>query len=145
MTSKTEIPNAQEKIVVFDGECVLCNRFFQFLLKKDKKKTLKYAILQSDWAKNKLTKLFVGSKIPDSVIFITGDKVYTRSSAALRIVGSLTGFWFLARILLIIPPFIRNTVYDIIARNRFDWWGKTTCLIPDSAIKNQFVDWTFKI
>lgn len=128
------------KIVVFDGECIVCNRFFHFLLKYDKRKELQFATLQSEWAKATIPKYFKNETAPDSIILFEGNRLYFKSSAALRAIASLGNFWSIVKILLWIPKVFRDMIYDFVARNRFNWWGKKACLIPDSNLRERFVE-----
>ncbi|SNS35855.1 Protein of unknown function, DUF393 [Dokdonia pacifica] len=77
----------------------------------------------------------------DSIILVDQGKAYTKSSAALRIARSLSGGYPLLAAFLIIPPFLRNLVYDYIARNRYKWYGKKeSCMIPTPELKAKFLD-----
>lgn len=140
MQTETSSSNSTKNIVIFDGECVLCNGFFQFLLKKDLKQELSFATLQSNFASKLLKGKFINAGIPDSVLFFKNGKIYTKSTASLKIISNLGGIWRLAAIGLCVPKFIRNSIYDLIARNRYRWWGKRECLIPDTSIKSRFID-----
>lgn len=128
------------KIVVLDGECVVCNRFFHFLLKYDKRQVLQFATLQSEWAKATILKYFKNETVPDSIILFEGNRLYFKSSAALRAIASLGSFWSIVKILLWIPKLFHDMIYDFVARNRFNWWGKKACLIPDANLRERFVE-----
>jgi predicted DCC family thiol-disulfide oxidoreductase YuxK len=76
----------------------------------------------------------------DSVIYIHNKKAFTQSSAALHIVKQLSGLWPALYAFIIIPPFIRNRIYMIIARNRYRWFGKKeTCMVPGPELKSRFL------
>jgi predicted DCC family thiol-disulfide oxidoreductase YuxK len=76
----------------------------------------------------------------DSVILYSRGKVYSRSGAALRIAWKLRFPIPLVSIVFILPPFIRNGIYNWIARNRYRWFGKrNTCFIPDGLLKSRFL------
>ena len=118
------------KIVLFDGECNVCDHSVQFIMKRDQKAIFKFASLQSDAGKESLKKFQVPANI-DSLILIEGNKCYFRSSAALRICKNLRGIWKLIYCLLIIPRPFRDAVYDILAKNRYKWFGKKDhCMMP---------------
>ena len=77
----------------------------------------------------------------DSLVLLSGDKVYKKSSAALRIARKLSGLYPLLYVFIIIPPFIRHGVYNIIAKNRYKWWGKRdSCRMPTPELKARFVE-----
>ena len=79
-------------------------------------------------------------KIFDSIILFDNNKLYIKSSAALHIAKHLKGLWKILFIFIIIPPFIRNLFYDIIAKNRYKWFGKREeCMIPNEKYKKQFL------
>lgn len=130
-------PNA---IILFDGICNLCNGAVQFIIRHDPEGYYSFAALQSDFAKNLLEKLSYKGAYNSSIIFVDGDKVYTQSTAVLKISRQLSGGWKLARILLIIPRFIRDGVYHFIARNRYRWFGKReSCMLPTPELQQRFL------
>ena len=121
-----------QKIVFFDGICVLCNRSVDFLLKKDHKKRLKYASLQSGLASEYLRKLQYTSIPDDTIIFYDEARIFTKSTAVLKIAGYLGFPYSLFAVFLVIPLIWRDWMYDLIARNRLRWFGKRdTCRIID--------------
>jgi len=130
-----------QKIVFFDGVCNLCNRSVDFLIKQDKKGVLKFASLQSDFAKSFLPEDLVNSADLDSIVFSDGKKFYTKSSAVLEICKSLGGGFHFFRIGYLLPPFLRNALYTLIANNRYKWFGKKNqCMIPTADLKERFLN-----
>ena len=130
-----------QKIVFFDGVCNLCNRSVNFLIKQDKKGLLKFASLQSDFAKSFLPEDLVNSAVLDSIVFSDGKKFFTKSSAVLAICKSLGGGFHFFRIGYLLPSFLRNAVYTFIANNRYKWFGKKDqCMIPTADLKERFLD-----
>jgi len=130
-----------QKIVFFDGVCNLCNRSVNFLIKQDKKGVLKFASLQSDFAKSFLPQDIINSVNLDSIIFSDGVSFYTKSSAVLAICKSLGGGFHFFRIGYLLPIFIRDGLYRLIANNRYKWFGKTEqCGVPTEALKDRFLD-----
>lgn len=116
-------------VVYYDGHCILCSKAIQFLLVRDKNKRLHFSPLQSGYAAEHLTSL--PKPWPDSIILQTNNKIYVKSSAVLIAVSKLGSIYKLVALLLIIPPFIRNFVYDWVAKNRYGWFGKSdTCFLP---------------
>lgn len=129
-----------ERIILFDGVCNFCNASINFVMDHDPKYRFKFAALQSDFAREKLTKAGLNTNDFDSVVLIEGDKVYTRSTAALRIARLLSGAWPLMYGFVIVPPFIRNAIYDLVARNRYRWFGKSeNCRLPSPEERARFV------
>jgi len=128
------------KIVLFDGVCNLCNSSVQFLIRHDKKGVFKFASLQSESGQALLQKFNLPVNNFNSFVFIEGEKPYLRSSAALKVASYLGGFWKVLQILWIFPPFIRDGVYNLIAKNRYKWFGKKTeCMIPTPELKAKFL------
>jgi predicted DCC family thiol-disulfide oxidoreductase YuxK len=128
-------------IILFDGVCNLCNRGVQFIIKKDKKKKFLFASLQGKTGQELLKKIELPSSVFNSFILIDEDKIYTRSTAALRIAKQLPGGWKFFYGFMIIPGFIRNAVYNWIARNRYKWFGeRDECMIPTPELKERFLD-----
>lgn len=127
-------------IILFDGICNLCNGAVQFVLKRDKKGIFKFASLQSDAGR----KLLEAHGLPEdhlkSFVYIQDDKVYTRSDAALKIAAQLSYPTRLLSWLMIVPGFIRDFVYDLIARNRYRMFGKKeACMLPTPQLKQRFL------
>jgi predicted DCC family thiol-disulfide oxidoreductase YuxK len=130
-----------QPLVIFDGLCNFCNYWVRFIIKRDKKATLKFTSLQGETAKTILPVFSINPEILSSVILIEDGKAYTESSAAIRICRHLDGGWKLMYGLIIIPKFLRNVVYNLIARNRYSWFGKKDqCMIPSAKDKDRFLD-----
>ncbi len=137
---KNSISENKLSIVFFDGYCGLCDRLVDYLLKKDKKKKLHFASRQSEFAKKFMNENLILSDI-DTVIFFKSGNLYMKSSAIIRVISQLDGIWKLSLILLVIPAFLRNIIYDWISKKRYLWFGKKdTCYLPRSEFKNLFYD-----
>lgn len=127
------------RIVLFDGECNFCDASVQFIIKNDPKGNIRFASLQSAIGQKLLKAQHVPADI-DSMIFIEESKVYYKSAAAFRICRYLKAPWKWLYPLVIIPFPIRNLMYDIIATNRYTWFGKKeSCMIPPPDIRNRFL------
>lgn len=128
-------------IILFDGVCNFCNYWVNFAIKRDKKKKLMFAALQGEAAKELLQQYQINPTSLSSVILIDKGKAYTQSSAAIRICKYLDGGWKLFYGLMIIPKFIRDFFYNIIARNRYKWYGKKeSCMVPTPELRERFLD-----
>lgn len=127
-------------IVLFDGECNFCDSSVQFIIKRDRKNRFQFASLQGETGR----KLVNEHNIPentDSMLLITNDKAYLKSSAALHVAKQLKGFWKLLFVFILIPRPLRDFVYDIIAKNRYKWFGrKESCMIPSPEMRHRFFD-----
>ena len=127
-------------VILFDGVCNFCNYWVNFAIKRDKKKKLRFAPLQGEAAKKLLNQFGLDTSTFSSVILIDNGKAYTQSSAAFRICKYLDGGWKLAYGLIFIPKFIRDFFYNIIARNRYRWFGKRKeCMVPTPEMIERFL------
>jgi len=128
------------KIILFDGVCNLCNHTVNYLIKRDRKDRFRFAAFQDEAGKRLIAKFNIDRSKTDSIVLIDDDKVYVRSTAALRISRNLGGGYPLFYGLMIIPNFIRNWVYDYVARNRYKWFGKKdSCMIPAPELRSKFL------
>lgn len=119
-------------LILYDGICNLCNHSIRFVIKNDKKGIFKFASLQSEKGKNVLIEHRLNEKNFTSFILIENGKLFFRSTAALKVVKKLNGPIRLLYIFILIPAFMRNIIYDVIAKNRYKWFGKTeNCEIPN--------------
>jgi predicted DCC family thiol-disulfide oxidoreductase YuxK len=141
LPSEISLENSNE-IVLFDGVCNFCNRSVQFVIRKEKKPELKFASLQSETGKRLLKKCNVEQGNDGSIVYLHNGKAYTKTSAVLRLTTKFKGIWPIFSFFLIFPPFLRDWVYVIIAKNRYKWWGKTeSCQIPPSPeLRQRFID-----
>ena len=134
MTTDSSFP-----ILLFDGVCNYCNRWVNFIILHDKRKKFRFAALQSEAGK-KLLKQYKVSGKEESAVLIYNEKVYLKSSAGLQALYHLGGFYSLAFIFILVPEYIRDFYYDIIARNRYKWWGKRDeCMLPAEDAKERFL------
>jgi predicted DCC family thiol-disulfide oxidoreductase YuxK len=127
-------------VILFDGVCNFCNYWVNFAIKRDSKKKLRFTTLQGEMAKRLLPQYKINPTSLHSVIFIDKGKAYTQSSAAIRVCKYLNGGWKLFYGLMIIPKFIRDFFYNIIARNRYKWFGKKeSCMVPTPELRERFL------
>jgi len=132
---------AEKKIVLFDGVCNLCSSAVQFIIKRDKKNKFLFASLQSGSASELLKKLNYAESDFNSFILIDKNKIYTHSSAVLRVLKYLSSAWSILYLFVIVPKFIRDGIYNFIAKHRYKWFGKKEeCWIPTPELKEKFLD-----
>lgn len=130
-----------EFVILFDGVCNFCNSSVNFIIDNDKNNTFKFASLQSVSGREILLKFNLPVDSFSTLILTDGNTYYTRSSAALRIAKHLRFPYNLFYTFIIVPPFIRNLFYDIIARNRYKWFGKRdTCRLPSQEERDKFIE-----
>lgn len=129
-------------IVLFDGHCNFCSGVVNFLIDRDPPGRLKFAALQSETGRRLLTEHGLPMPDePDTMVFIEGAKALVRSDAALATTKYLRGLWPLARVGYLVPRFLRDPVYKLVARNRYRWFGRTeACRVPTPAIRARFLD-----
>jgi predicted DCC family thiol-disulfide oxidoreductase YuxK len=127
-------------IILFDGVCNFCDRSVQFVLRRDKKAYFNFASLQSEIGQNLLEKYKIPKDKFESLVLIENDKAFLFSTGALRIARKLNGAWPLLYGFIIIPPFIRNFFYKLIANNRYRLFGKKEeCMIPSPEWRSRFL------
>lgn len=135
------VDQVDKPILFFDGVCNLCNSSVQFIIRRDRNERFLFASLQSEKAKKTLPAKYRVEDDLKSLVLKDGDRLKTKSSAALTIARDLSGLWPLLYLLMIIPKALRDFVYDIIARNRYNWFGKKdACMIPTTDLKSRFVE-----
>jgi predicted DCC family thiol-disulfide oxidoreductase YuxK len=128
-------------VVLFDGVCKFCNGSVNFILRRDRRGQLKFASLQSDYGRTVLNKHGKYSDAMDSMMLVEGDRLTVKSTAVIRISKYLGGAWPLCMITLVVPRFVRDFLYDIIAKNRYRWFGKyDTCRLPDPEFEDRFYE-----
>jgi len=126
-------------VVLFDGECKLCNRSVNIILRIDRTGRLNMASLQSEYGRRILEDHGLKSDPMDSMMLLEGERLTVKSTAVIRISKYLGGAWPLCIVALAVPRFIRDFIYDIIAKNRYRWFGKyDTCPLPDPKFENRF-------
>jgi predicted DCC family thiol-disulfide oxidoreductase YuxK len=129
-----------QPIVLFDGVCNLCNGAVQFIIRHDKKNIFMFASLQSEVGRKILEQYNFPLDELNSFILIENNKAYTRSTGALRVAKKLNGLWPLLYGFIIIPKFIRDSIYNWVAGNRYKWFGKKDdCMIPTPELKARFL------
>jgi predicted DCC family thiol-disulfide oxidoreductase YuxK len=122
-------------IVLFDGICNLCNASVRFISKHDKNSNIQFASLQSEVAKQLLSKMTIDTHKTDSIIFISDEKIFFKSNAAIEIAKLLNGFPHYLKYVQFIPRPIRDIVYDLIAKNRYRLFGKSCSIQPSNQKK----------
>jgi len=129
----------KQNIIFFDGVCNLCDAFISFVISHDKKKYFKIASLQGESAKIVLPQELTESL--STVILFEGGRIYTKSTAALQILKRLHHWSRLFIVFIILPYYIRDIFYDIVAQNRYRIFGqKHTCRIPTDKERSIFLD-----
>lgn len=132
---------SDKPVVLFDGVCNLCNGSVLFIIKRDPQSKLKFSSLQSDYGAEQMKRFNLPPSALNSVLLIKNDQLFQKSNAALEIARMLDGIWPGMYAFKIVPLFIRDFIYDWIAKNRYRWFGKKEeCMIPTPEMKARFVN-----
>ena len=126
--------------ILFDGVCNLCNGFVVFIIKRDPEAKFKFASLQSEEGERVQEEFNLEPHDIRTMVLVDNDKFYVKSDAALRILKELSGLWSLLYYFIFVPRPIRDFVYDIVARNRYRWFGRQDeCMVPTPELKKRFL------
>jgi predicted DCC family thiol-disulfide oxidoreductase YuxK len=127
-------------VILFDGVCNLCNGFVQFVIRRDPSGRFRFGALQSDGAQRVLASTPHAAPLSDSVVLVDEGRVFTRSTAALRIARLLTFPWPAAYVFILVPRPLRDAIYDWVARNRYGWFGRRAeCMMPTPELRARFL------
>lgn len=127
-------------IILFDGICNFCNGAVNFLIRQDKQAVFRFAALQSEAGQRLSAEHQIPKEGFESFVLIQSGKAYQKSTAALKVLNSLPWYWKELQVLWIIPRFLRDAIYDLIAKNRYKWFGKKqACMVPTPEIKSRFL------
>lgn len=129
------------RIVLFDGACYLCNSTINFIIKHDPDHKIHFATMQSLFGQEFLQKNGLPKENFDSFIYIEDEKIFKKSKAYILIMQHLKKPWSWLKYIKIFPCFFLDGIYDIVARNRYRWFGQyDKCMIPTEDIKSRFLE-----
>jgi predicted DCC family thiol-disulfide oxidoreductase YuxK len=130
-----------QTVILFDGVCNLCSASVLFIIKRDPTQQFRFASLQSQFGQLQLKRFNLSASELNSVLLVHEGKLFQKSTAVLKIASMLNNGWPLLYLFIIVPGFIRNWIYDWVARNRYGWFGKKDeCMIPTPEIKSRFIN-----
>ena len=131
----------QASIILFDGVCNLCNGSVNFIIDRDKKNKFRFASLQSAQGRELLGSFGFPTDRYESIILIQDGVLRKKSTAILHICKQLSGLWPLFFGFILLPAFIRDFLYDIVAKNRYRWFGKLeSCRVPTPELRKRFLE-----
>ncbi len=140
MGANSKIDQSKD-LILFDGVCNLCNGAVKFVIKRDPGAIFQFASLQSSIARDILSRYEISSDKLDSIVLVRHSRLYVKSDAILEIAGDLSGFWAVLKVFRFLPKGLRDSAYDLIAGNRYKWFGKNdSCLIPTKELQYRFLD-----
>ena len=126
-------------VILFDGVCNLCNGSVQKIIAADPQQQFRFASLQGSFGQQILKQFHLPPSELSSFILLENNQIFTKSTGALKVARKLSGAWPLLYALILVPRFIRDGVYNIIARNRYKWFGKKeSCMVPQAALQDLF-------
>lgn len=140
MDSSDALINSGQPVILFDGVCNLCSGAVQFIIRHDPKAVFRFASLQSEYGQSCVARLGYDPNELQSIILIKGHEAWRKSDAALQIAAQLSGGWPALVVFRIVPRFIRDAVYDWIARKRYSFFGKKdSCWLPTPELRARFL------
>ena len=129
-----------KKIVLFDGVCNYCNDKINFIIKNDKQDVFRFVALQSETGQKIIKYLGIDSSIDSIILYEPGYAYFIKSEAVFRIIKHLSSAVKLLLVFNFIPNGIKNIFYDLIAKNRYNWYGKKeSCMMPTEELKRKFI------
>ena len=130
----------RDQLVIFDGVCNLCNGTVQFIIKRDRNKKFSFITCQSPIGKDMLMQAGLPAGDQSTVVYLREGVPYLKSMAVLKILRDLGRGWSLLYILVVIPPFLRDFIYNFIAKNRYSFFGRSkSCRVPNSETMDRFL------
>jgi len=129
-----------KKIILFDGVCNYCNDKINFIIKNDKQDVFRFVALQSETGQKIIKYLGIDNSIDSIVLYEPGYAYFIKSEAVFRIIKHLSSAVKILLVFNFIPTSIKNIFYDLIAKNRYNWYGKKeSCMIPTEEVKRKFI------
>ena len=141
---RVQVPPYNQQVILYDGVCGLCHRFVRFILRRDKRRRFFFMPLQSAQAEAVLLRHQHEPSEIDTVVLVTGfetggERLFIRSSAALRVCTQLGLLWPVMGTFFLVPKFFRDAVYDWIGQRRYRWFGQyERCELPSPEQRDRF-------
>ncbi len=129
-----------DDVILYDGVCVFCSRWVQFVIARDTAKRFRFTPIQSPYGTRLAQAFGIDPQEPDTNAVVHGGKAHLKSDAALTVLSSLPG-WGWTRALRAIPKPLRDAVYSLVARNRYRIFGKyESCFVPDAELRRRVLE-----
>lgn len=133
-------PWPDDDVILYDGVCIFCSHWIQFVAKRDVAKRFRFTPIQSDYGSRLARHFGIDPNDPDTNAVIHGGVAYFKSDAALTVLSNLPG-WRCARVLFAAPKALRNPVYNLVAKNRYRIFGRSdACMIPDAGLRSRYLE-----
>lgn len=127
-------------VIVFDGQCALCNGSIRFVLRHDRHARYRFAASQGHTGRRLLLSHGQDPDDPASFLLLDGGHAWTDSDAVIRVLVGLGGYWRTCTVLRYLPRSLRDSAYRLLARHRMRWFGMDACLVPTPAQRDRFID-----
>jgi predicted DCC family thiol-disulfide oxidoreductase YuxK len=135
------VTQTPDNLILFDGVCNLCSASVQFVIRHDPAGKFRFAAIQSQVGREIFQSHGLDPADLQTFVFITSGRIFLRSDAAIEVVSRFGGAWRFLRVFQFVPRIVRDSIYSIIARNRYRWFGrKEVCMIPTPEIKERFLE-----
>jgi predicted DCC family thiol-disulfide oxidoreductase YuxK len=140
MTVDAMKPWPDDDVILYDGVCVFCSRWIRFVAARDVERRFRFTAIQSGYGTRLAQAFGIDPDDPDTNAVVQGGVAYFKSDGALTVLSNLPG-WGWARVLLSVPKPLRDTVYNLVARNRYRIFGKyEECFIPDASLRARVIE-----
>ena len=129
-----------DDVILYDGVCVFCSRWVQFVIARDSAKRFRFTPIQSAYGTRLAQAFGIDPQDPDTNAVVHGGKAHLKSDAALTVLSNLPG-WGWARALFAVPKPLRDAVYSLVARNRYRIFGRfDVCFVPDPEMRKRVLE-----
>jgi predicted DCC family thiol-disulfide oxidoreductase YuxK len=133
------IERVPDRVILFDGVCVLCSRWARFVIERDPAASFRFVAVQEPFGAGLAGRLGIDVAFPETNAVILAGNAFFKSDAAIEVLSRLPG-WSWVRLGRVVPRGLRNAIYDLIARNRYRWFGRTgECLLPTPELARHFL------
>lgn len=131
-----------DRVLVFDGVCVLCSHWVSFVLRHDRQRLYKFSAMQTPTGRDLLLRHDIDPDDPKSFLLLEGGRGYMDTDGIIRVLRSFGGGWHIIALLIrLVPRFLRDPVYRSIARNRYRLFGRhDACMIPSAHTADRFLN-----
>jgi predicted DCC family thiol-disulfide oxidoreductase YuxK len=129
-----------DDVILYDGVCVFCSRWVQFVIARDKAKRFRFTPIQSAYGTRLARAFGIDPDDPDTNALVHGGRAHLKSDAALTVLSNLPG-WNWTRMLFVVPKPLRDAVYSLVARNRYRIFGRyDACFVPDAELRRRVLE-----
>jgi predicted DCC family thiol-disulfide oxidoreductase YuxK len=129
-----------DDVILFDGVCIFCSRWVRFVAAHDTAARFRFTAIQSPYGTRLAQALGIDADDPDTNAVVHGGIAWFKSDGALTVLSCLPG-WSWVRVLFVVPRFVRDGVYNVVARNRYRIFGKyDECMVPDAALRARVIE-----